>query len=119
MVGCSVQAYGNTPTFFAAYFQERAAAISWEWMFDYSGTPAVLNSVIVGALIAILAASRQVSPRASTGRSWVILALALWTIDSPWVYGYAENFGGVRGNVVLGTAMAVLAIWSWSASTAE
>jgi hypothetical protein len=30
MVGCSVQAYGNTPAFFAVYFQEPAAAISWE-----------------------------------------------------------------------------------------
>jgi hypothetical protein len=91
------------------------------WLFGYSGVglPAILNSVIVGSLVAILAASRQVSPRTSTGRSWVILGLGLWTIDSPWVYGYAENFVGVRGNVVLGTAMAVLAIWSWSVSTAE
>jgi hypothetical protein len=27
------------------------------WTFDYSGTPAVMNSVIVGALVAILAES--------------------------------------------------------------
>jgi hypothetical protein len=37
------------------------------WLFGYSavGLPAILNSVIVGALVAILAASRQVSPRTS------------------------------------------------------
>jgi hypothetical protein len=38
------------------------------WSFGYSavGPPAILSSVIVGALVAILAASRQVSPRTST-----------------------------------------------------
>jgi uncharacterized membrane protein YczE len=91
------------------------------WLFGYSavGLPAILNSVIVGTLIALLAASRQVSPPTSTNRSWVILVLALWTIASPWIYGYEANLGGLRDNVVLGIGMAALAILSWGASTAE
>jgi hypothetical protein len=91
------------------------------WLFGYSalGVPAIWNSVIVGALIALLAASRQVSPPTSTGRSWVIMVLALWTIASPWVYGYAANLGGLRDNVVLGIVMAALALCSWGASAAE
>jgi hypothetical protein len=44
-------------------------------LFSYNavGLPAIWKSVIVGALVAILAASRQVSPRTSTaaaGSSW-------------------------------------------------
>ena len=91
------------------------------WLFGYSevGLPAILNSVIVGTLVALLAASRQVSPSTSTDRSWVILVLALWTIASPWMYGYAANLEGLRDNIVLGIVMAALAIWSWGASIAE
>jgi hypothetical protein len=91
------------------------------WFFGYRavGGPAILNSVFVGTLIALLASSRQVYPPTGTGRSSVILVLALWTVASPWVYGYAANLGGRRDNVVLGIVMASLAIWSWGASTAE
>jgi hypothetical protein len=89
------------------------------WMFDYNGTPAVLNSVFVGAVIAILAAIRLASLRATSGLSWINLILALWTVASPWVNGYATNLGGTMDNVILGVMIAALAIWSWSATIAE
>jgi hypothetical protein len=54
------------------------------WIFDYGGTRAVVNSVFVGALIAILAASRIATLRDSSGLSAINLILALWTIASPW-----------------------------------
>lgn len=86
------------------------------WVFGYHsmGTPALLNSVFVGALIAILAASRLASLRTSTGLSAVNLILALWTMTSPWVCGYAANRGGVWDNVILGVVIAALAIRSGS-----
>ena len=86
------------------------------WIFGYSGTPAVMNSVIVGALITILAASRLASLRDSAILSGVNLILALWTIGSPWMYGYATNVGAVRDNVLLGVAIATLASWSGSST---
>ena len=91
------------------------------WLFGYSavGFPAIWNSVVVGTLVALLAASRQVSPPTSTGRSWVIVVLALWTIVSSWVYGYAANLRGLRDNVLLGIVMVALALCSWGASAAE
>lgn len=90
------------------------------WVFGYhEGAAATLNSVIVGALIAILAASRLASFRTSVGLSWVNVLLALWTIASPWVYGYGANIGGVRDNVILGVAMAALAIVSGSVTVAD
>jgi hypothetical protein len=89
------------------------------WVFGYHAIPtALFNSVIVGAAIAILAVNRFESPGSKTVLSWVNLALALWTIASPWVYGYASNLGALRDNVVLGIVIGALAIWSGSASTA-
>ena len=86
------------------------------WIFGYIGTRAVLNSVIVGALIAILAASRFASLRDTAILSGVNLILALWTIASPWVYGYSTDVDAVRDNVLLGVAIATLASWSGSAT---
>jgi len=100
------------------------------WMFKYSamGPAATLNSVIVGALIAVLAAVRLHSWRDTTPFSGVNLVLALWTIASPWVYGYAANanvvfadgyVNGVRDNVILGVVIAALAIWSGGTTIAQ
>lgn len=85
------------------------------WMFDYSGGPAV-NSVFVGTLIAMLAASRVASLHRSAVLSAINLILALWIIASPWVYGYFANVGAVKDNLILGIAIAVLASWSGSAT---
>jgi SPW repeat-containing protein len=91
------------------------------WVFGYKavGAAAICNSVIVGALIASLAASRCLSPRSRTGLSWVNVLLALWTMISPLVYGYTANRGALVDNMVLGVAIAAFAIWSEDASTAE
>lgn len=88
------------------------------WLVDYSGTPAVLNSVVVGALIAIFGASRLASLTSTVGLSAVNLMLALWIIASPWTCGYASNAAAVADNVILGAVVAVLAIWSWGATIA-
>jgi hypothetical protein len=89
------------------------------WTFDYSGSPAVLNSVFVGILIAIFAAIRLASLRNTASLSGVNLLLALWIIASPWLLGYAANVGAVRDNVILGVVVATLAVWSGGATIAE
>jgi hypothetical protein len=89
------------------------------WMFDYSETPAVLNSMIVGALVAILAASRLASLRDTAIVSGINVILAVWTVISPWFYGYASNVGAVRDNVIVGVVIAALAIWSGGATIVE
>ncbi len=89
------------------------------WVFGYHvvGSEAIANSVIVGALIAILAALRAYSG-VYPGLSWINLLLALWTVVSPWVCGYAENISGRLDNMLLGIVIAGLAGWSGGASTA-
>lgn len=89
------------------------------WVFDYSGRATVLNSVIVGALIALFAAIRLASLENSPGLSGVNLALALWTIASPWVCDYSANVGAMRDSVILGILIAALASWSLCATVAD
>ncbi len=89
------------------------------WVFDYSGRSAVVGSVIVGFVIALLAAVRLASLHNSMGLSGINLTLALWTIAAPWVCEYADNVGGTANNVIVGVLIAVLAVWSASATVAD
>ncbi len=72
------------------------------WVFGYrtAGSAAIWNSVIVGALIAILAASNCFSEHVRTGPNWINVLLALWTMISPLMYGYAANTGGLGDNLI-------------------
>jgi SPW repeat len=104
------------------------------WMLHYSamGLPATLNSMIVGALIVVLAAVRFNSWRDTAPFSWINLVLGLWTIASPWVYGYAAKvvdsslvYGyavhviGLSNSVIVGVLVSALAILSGGATIAE
>ena len=91
------------------------------WVFGYSaaGGAAIWNSVVAGALIVILAANRVGSPHTGSGLSWTNFLLGLWTIASPWIYVYERQSSALWDNVVLGAAVAVLAIWSGSATAVE
>jgi SPW repeat len=92
--------------------------IASPWVFDYSARSAVVSSVCVGALIALLAAMRIATLPDSAGLSGINVLLALWTIGSPWACGYAENVAATTNNVILGIVIAALAIWSASATLA-
>lgn len=90
------------------------------WAFGYqaAGPGAIWNSVIVGALIATLAASSTFSKHTPTARYWINVLLALWTMISPVVYGYTANAGGLGDNVILAVLIAAFAICSDGARTA-
>jgi hypothetical protein len=90
------------------------------WVFGYqaAGSAAIWNSVIVGVLIAILAASNCFSRRTRTGLNWINVLLALWIMISPLVYGYTANTGGLEDNLVLALLIAAFAICSDGATTA-
>jgi SPW repeat len=90
------------------------------WVFGYqaAGSAAMWNSVIVGALIAILGASNCFSQRIHTSPNWINVLLALWTMISPLVYGYTANTGGLGDNVILAILIAAFAVCSDGAATA-
>jgi hypothetical protein len=88
------------------------------WVFDYSGRFPVLNSVFVGALIAMLTAIRLASLRDSAGLN-ISLLLGFWTIVSPWAIGYVANKAALANNLMVGILVTALAIWSARASATE
>ena len=87
--------------------------IASPWIFGYTfNASGFWNSIVAGALIAILAAGRFSSPRSSTASSWINLLLGLWTIASPWIYGYAANRAAMWNCIAVGIVVAALASWS-------
>jgi hypothetical protein len=90
------------------------------WIFGYeaAGAAATWNSVLVGALVAILAACNALSPHPRTGLYWINVLLALWTLISPLRYGYSANTAGFVDNLVLALLIAALAISGDAATTA-
>jgi SPW repeat len=90
------------------------------WVFGYqaAGAAATWNSVLVGALVAILAACNALAPHPRTGLYWINVLLALWTLISPLRYGYSENTVGFVDNLVLALLIAALAISGDAATTA-
>lgn len=91
------------------------------WVFGYaSAGPAVMwNSVVVGALVLILAATRFSTPHTAPGLSWAAIVLGLWTIASPWIYVYQSLSNAMWDNIATGIAIVLVALWSGGATAAE
>jgi hypothetical protein len=89
------------------------------WVFGYqaTGSGATWNSVIVGTLITILAASNCFSKHVHASPNWMSVILAPWITLSPLVYGYAANPGGFGDNLLLYLLIAGCAVSSDIAAT--
>jgi len=84
--------------------------IASPWIFGYTiNVSGFWNGIVAGALIVILAAGRFSSPRGSVGPSWINLLLGLWTVASPWIYGFAHNAAAMWDCIAVGSVVAVLA----------
>jgi hypothetical protein len=83
------------------------------WIYGViTGNNAASNSVVVGIIIAVLAAIRFFAPRNAVGLSWINALLGIWMIISPWIYGYAGHTGWLWNSVIVGIIAVVLALWS-------
>jgi hypothetical protein len=89
------------------------------WVFDYSGRSPVLNSLVVGALIAVLAITRLASLHESASVNSISLLLGFWTIVSPWTIGYVANKAALANNLMVGVLVTALAIWTARAAATE
>ncbi len=82
------------------------------WLFHYNtDTTAMWISVVVGVVIAILAAIRF-SGNGPVGLSWINLILGIWVIISPWVIGYSANSSAMWDHIIVGIIIGILAIVS-------
>lgn len=96
-----------------------ACLIVSPWVFGYqaTGLAATWNSVIVGTLIAILAAINCFSKHIYASPNWMSVILAPWITLSPLVYGYAANPGGFGDNLLLYLLIVGCAVSSDNAAT--
>jgi hypothetical protein len=92
------------------------------WVFAYgyademSTWNVTVNSVIVGALVAVFAFMRNRAPARGAGLSWINVALGVWMAATPFAYTYVTDPARMNSFIV-GIVIAALALWSGSATT--
>jgi hypothetical protein len=74
------------------------------------------NDMIVGGVVAILAALRLGAKAETAWAGWMDVLLGVWLIVAPFVLGYTARPNALWNNVILGAVIAALAVWS-AAST--
>ncbi|HET9016890.1 MAG TPA: SPW repeat protein [Thermomicrobiaceae bacterium] len=75
------------------------------------------NAIVVGAIVAVLAAIRVWGPRATTWLSWIIIALGAWMIASPWIYHNTGSAAVFWDDIIVGAVIVVLGVWSAMATS--
>ena len=70
------------------------------------------NAIIVGIIIATIAAMRLYGARRRGWLSWVNAALGVWLILSPFFSGVTGNHWVLWNFVIVGIIVAVLRAWS-------
>ena len=94
-------------------------------VFNYTAagsTPGgVLNGVVIGLILVLVALARLVTLRSSPALGAVSAILGAWMIASPWVFGYAHWGAGSRGtwsDVITGAVILLAGLATWSAGEA-
>lgn len=70
------------------------------------------NDVIVGIIIALIAAGKLFRGRDLQWLSWINVVLGLWLIISPFVFGNSGNTRVLYNEIIVGIVVVVLAAWS-------
>ena len=70
------------------------------------------NNIAVGMIVAIIAAIRIWGGRSAGWLSWVNVALGLWLIISPWIYGNSGVASILWDDIIVGAIIVVLGAWS-------
>src|ERR1700758_2760719 len=76
------------------------------WIFGFGGTTAAENANIAGIAIAVLAIAALAA--FAVWEEWLNLIVGLWTLVSPWVFGF-QGTKAMTVCVVIGIAVALLA----------
>jgi ABC-type spermidine/putrescine transport system permease subunit II len=89
----------------------------WVFSYDHNGA-AVWNSVVVGAVVAILALTRALGAYRATWMSWINALLGVWIFFSPWIFSDSQLRPAFWNSAIVGVLVFVLAAWSAAASSA-
>ena len=79
------------------------------WEFGAASNSSAWNNWIVGAIVALAALIRVMHPHGSRRLSILNLALAVWIIGSPWIYGYVSQKSRFANSVCVGVLVLILA----------
>lgn len=80
----------------------------------YRGISAALwDNVIVGIIIAVLAAWRALGKESvgMTVTSWAVAVLGLWTLSAPFALRYQSNAHAMWNDVIVGIVLAIIATY--------
>ena len=70
------------------------------------------NDVIVGIIIALIAAGKLSRGRSIQWLSWINVVLGLWLIVSPFIFGNAGNTRVLYNEFIVSIVVVILAAWS-------
>jgi hypothetical protein len=73
------------------------------------------NHAILGLAVVLMAGYRLARPLHSAGMSWVIAALGVWLMASPFVFGYSLLTRLVRTDVIAGLLLVISGGWAGAA----
>lgn len=81
------------------------------WFLGYSiDSPAVWNSMVVGALIVVLSSFAALVHQ--VGEEWVNLAFGIWLMVSPRILGFTSDTMASGHTEFLGALVAAFALWA-------
>jgi hypothetical protein len=72
---------------------------------------ALWEDMVVGLLIAAYSLWRALEIEPMTVSNWIVGALGLWALVSPFALHFSDNTIAMRNNVIVGAAVTILAIW--------
>lgn len=103
----------DAPVFLAGLY---CAVSPWVVHFTGSHPNVMINNLIVGIALAVLALGITMVPERMYGLSWAISAIGVWLIVSPWVVGNGPDAGVILNNVIVGGAVFLLGLASAGAA---
>jgi hypothetical protein len=82
------------------------------FLLGYSNVAMLWTSVVVGAMVVILAWMRMANPASAAWKSWTNALLGLWMTAAPFVLGAAGSKTTLWNSIIVGAAITVLGSWS-------
>jgi hypothetical protein len=106
MEGVMMENWTNAKLCDAANLVLGAVLFFSPWMFAFEAGRASENAMIAGIVIAALAIAALAA--FAVWEEWLNLIVGLWTLVSPWVFGF-QGTTAMTVHVVIGAAVAILA----------
>ncbi|MGP4110711.1 SPW repeat protein [Streptomyces sp. 4N509B] len=103
----------DAPVFLAGLY---VAVSPWVVGFTAGQPDLMINNLIVGLALAVLALGFTTAPERMYGLSWAICAIGAWLVISPWIVGDSPDGGVILSNVIVGGVVFLLGLASVAAA---